>query len=203
MALPVRTASLSFEPVSLSVKEGDIIPVDILIYTGSDKAISTDVWVSYNPDYFMPAPSYESMVEKGSLFQRVDAKLISPGSLYMYGINESAVSAPANGKLATLFLQAKKTGQSEIRFQCKDVGTATSQIIKQDGALENIINCERTTSHTAQITISENSSVLGASTIQDGATSWIFIGLGISLGILATLLMVRYRRLQKLLAEAE
>lgn len=203
MASTPRTASLSFDPVSTSVKEGDVIPVQILIYTGSENVMSTDVWISYNPDYFIPAPTKQSVIEAGTLFQKVNAKVISPGSLYVFGINESASSTPANGSLATFFLQAVKSGSSEIRFQCNESGTLTSQIIKQNESLDNIINCGRTTSHTAQIAIKANSSVLGASTASQSLNSWLFVGFGMVLGMMVALLIIRYRRLQKLLAETE
>ena len=192
-----NTASFSFDPIVITAEQGDILTVDILMYSGTDPVVSSDVWVSYNPDFLTPITEGDYDMKPGNFFQITDVKIFSPGKIYLYAINQSpTASDTTNGRLASVSFKAQKKGTTELRFDCMPFQKQTSQIIRQDPEFTNIINCASTRSHTSVITIDQGG-VLGASTQNSNQT--IYIGLAILFALLVGLLLLRYTRLSKTL----
>lgn len=193
-----QTASFSFEPVNITASAGDVIPVDIMIYSGSNPVISTDIYISYDPSLLSIASPQNPEIKKGELFQSVDAKVIQPGNLYVYAINPSAdLKQVTNGKVATIYFQAQKAGQIDLRFECVPFMTQTSQIIRNDEDLTNIINCTSTRSHTSSVLIHDRTEVLGVSVGQNIQSNWGYVVVSLLMIILTAILFMRYRKLMK------
>jgi len=188
-------SSFSFDPISATVTEGGTLTVDVLMYSGSDPIISTDVWISYNPEILTPITEGEQAVIGGDFFQITDAKIVSPGKMYLYAINQSPANVnTTNGKLASIRFKARKTGTTELHFDCIPFHKQTSQIIKYDAELSNVINCRATRAHSSSVVVkSEN--VLGASTQNSYQTGYIV--LAILLVVFTGVLYLRYKRLGK------
>ncbi len=190
------TASFSFEPVNITASKDDLIPVDVLIYSGTDPVISVDTWISYDPSVLSIASPESPEIKKGEMFENVSAKVISPGNLYVYAINQSpSLKQVTNGKIATIYFKAQKSGQTELRFDCIPFNTQTSQIIKNDEELSNIINCTTTRAHTATVTINNQSNVLGISASNAMQPRWGYVIVSVLLLILTVVLFMRYRKL--------
>lgn len=193
-----QIASFSFEPVVKTVSQGDVVAVDVMMYSGDTPVISSDVWISYNPELLSIQNPQSPDIEKGSLFQNVNARTIAPGSIYLYGIQNSKTStSAANGKIATIYFKAEKSGQALLRFECVPFSKQTSQIIESNAELTNIINCESTRSHTSTVTITSDNSVLGASTSRMGISLVSMLVVGGILAILIGLFVYRYRKLAR------
>ncbi|QQS44592.1 hypothetical protein IPM65_03260 [Candidatus Roizmanbacteria bacterium] len=189
-------ASFSFEPVNISASAGDIIPVDVMIYSGADPVISTDIYISYDPSILSIASPQNPELKKGELFQSVDAKVIQPGSLYIYAINPSAdLKQVTNGKIATIYFQAQKEGSTELRFDCVPFMSQTSQIIRNDEELSNIINCTSTRSHSTSVVINDRQEVLGVSVGNGVQPTWGYVIVSLLMIILTAVLFMRYRKL--------
>lgn len=188
------TASLSFETTSQPVVLGQNVDLNVNIFTDQEAVISTDIWIQYNPELLQPI-----LPAKGSnLFESTEAKILEPGRIYIYGLRRDTLTAgPANGKIATLTFKALKNGNASFAFICNERGSVQSQIIKNDPQLENIINCERTTSHTATIVVGE-SQVLGAS---DKAAFPFNMWYLTALVAVLTFTMILYIRTKKLAKE--
>src|SRR5690606_36339967 len=86
------------------------------------------------------------------------AKIIAPGKLYIYGIQENKSEAqPARGAVAFIFFKALQKGNTQFSFNCENNTQPTSQIITLNSNLENIINCDVTSTHTVSISITDSS----------------------------------------------
>lgn len=194
-------ASFSFDPITTTAKEGDTLTVDILMYSGSDPVISSDVWISYNPEILTPITEGSMDVQGGDFFQITEAKIVSPGKIYLYAINQSSSKADiANGKLASLSFKAQKAGTTDLHFECIPFQKQTSQIIRYDPELTNVINCTTTRAHTSTITVGAGN-VLGAST-QVSYQTW-YVGLAALFAVFVGVLFLRYRRLENKLKTTE
>lgn len=190
-----NTASFSFQPVSQSVTAGDVFPVDVLMYTGSESVVSSDVWISYDPKMVTPVIEGKDGIVGGEFFAVTEAKIISPGNLYIFALNTvQGASAEANGKLATIQFRAETSGTTELSFACIPFQKKTSQIIRKDASLTNIINCTSTRTHTSELTI-EPGNVLGASTTV--YTPMLPMSLIIMGAFFFGILYFRYKRLAK------
>lgn len=195
-------ASLSFEPTQVNVQAGEIIPVDINMFSGESSIISSDIWISYDPSRVtVNTSSGTPTFEKGPLFENVQAKIISPGSLYLYAINGKSTEKNATGKVATVYFTATKGGQTDLRFECVPFGDKTSQIIENSTELNNVINCNLTRAHTTSINIDSQNNVLGATTSSSFVSPLLYLGVGLLIVSLAGILMYRYRQLSKQLSE--
>jgi hypothetical protein len=196
-AFPVfaEPASISFDPIEIQSKTNEIITVDVNIYTADTPVASTDVWVRYDPRYLEPLVD---TTKKGNLFNTIDTKIVSPGNLYVYGVQQdTSQSESKKGKLATLSFKALSSGQTQLSFECVPFKKQTSQIIKADSQLTNIISCPATVTHTAQVTISADSSVLGENTRMNSIMR-IASGTGaIIIALLTGYLFMKYQRLRK------
>lgn len=192
----VNSASFSFYPISVTAQAGETITVDVLMYSGSDPVISSDAWISYNPEILTPITEGSMYVKGGDFFQITDAKILSPGKMYLYAINQSPSAANiANGKLASISFMAREAGSTDLRFDCVPFQKQTSQIIRYDPELSNIINCTTTRAHTASITITEAGNVLGTTT-QNAYQTW-YIALAILFVLFTGVLFLRYKRLAR------
>lgn len=196
LASPVHAvpASLSFEPATIQIKEGQTARFNINIYTDNDPVASTDVMITYDPTYLEPVLNG---TVNGSIFQKVGTKLITQGKLYIYGIQENPDDAtPAQGTISTISFKALKSGSSQLMFDCNPTNEITSQIIKNNADLDNIINCTSTISHTAQITISSGN-VLGTYTETYAKLNAYTAIFGILIAVFTFFVFLKYQKLRK------
>ena len=152
-------ASLSFEASQNTVLVGESVDLAINIYSNQEPVAATDVWISYNPSLFQPIlPAQNSR-----LFEAMEAKIVAPGKLYIYGLRRNASETEtANGNIATITFKALQEGAATFKFECLSGVENSSQIIKNNPQLTNIINCERTQAHSQIISIADTQ-ILGAS----------------------------------------
>lgn len=185
-------ASLSFDPSDINVKKGQEIKVNINMFTGNEAVASTDVLINYDTSLLEPVTN---ATKNGSIFQTVDSKVIAPGKLYVYGVDENKNEfASAQGTIATVTFKAIASGATQLSFDCNPVVKNTSQIIKGNNTFENIISCTSTIAHTSTISITDGN-VLGAYT--DGNLNTYTAIFGILVAVFTFLLFLRYQRLQK------
>lgn len=152
-------STLSFEPVTQSAQAGQEITIDINIHSDNQEIASSDIWLQY-PTRLLEFKKSET--KPGSLFTSVDAKVMDD-FIYLYGIQTNPLATkPTNGTIATLTFMTKTAGNAEFRFICDPSTSMSSQIIRNDAAFTNIINCELTQAHTAAVAINDGS-VLGVS----------------------------------------
>ena len=191
-------ASFSFAPVNITASAGDIIPVDVMIYSGSDPVISTDIYISYDPSILSIATPQNPELKKGELFQSVDAKVIQPGNLYIYAINPSAdLKQITNGKIATIYFQAQTSGTTDLRFECVPFMNQTSQIIRNDEDLTNVINCTTTRAHSTSVVVQDKTDVLGVSVTNNMQSKLGYVVISLLMLVLTAVLFMRYRKLMK------
>ncbi|MDA1316543.1 MAG: cohesin domain-containing protein [bacterium] len=186
-------ASLSLGPTSISASQGDQIPVDLLIYSGNNKTISTDAYITYDPQIL----EITTQIDGGDLFQSVGVKQITPGKAYVYGINlDLAQAKPMEGNVARIYFQAISSGTTKLQIDCVPFSEKTSQIVSQKEELTNIIHCDSTRTHTSTVTISGDN-VLGTSTENMfGLYKW-HISAAVLVAVLTATLYIRYRNLTK------
>ena len=190
-------ASFSFNPVSVSTTQGELVPVDILIHSDNKSVISADVWIKFDPNILELADDQSNVVTNGDLFQITDVKTITPGTVYLYALNQSKTSqTPANGKIATIILRAKSSGNTLLQFHCVPFDEKTSQIIEFDAKLTNIIDCNSTRNHTTEIVISKDAQVLGASTTRSVSLKG-YITLVVLILVLISVFIWRYQKISK------
>ncbi len=191
------TASLSFEPTQITVTPNNTFEVIVNIFTDTQSAISTDAWIHYDPSFIQPILP----VKTPGLFETTEAKIISPGTLYVYGLHRDPMTAgPANGTIATLTFKSLKEGSTKLLFECPSYGEPRSQIIKNSENLENIINCERTTGHTSTISIS-NPQVLGAADVMGSSLHMWYLTIAVAVLTLTTILYIRFKNANRHLTQ--
>jgi hypothetical protein len=126
-------ATLSFDPIDIKAHEGETIEVKVNIFTGAEKAAASDVYINYNPAYLEALPDKTKI---GNLFSQVDAKLINPGRLYLYAIEDDRSKVRAElGTVATVYFKALTPAQTELSFSCNPFSGLSSQIIRGDDTL--------------------------------------------------------------------
>lgn len=196
MSSPVQgaPASLSFDPSETSVKVGQAVKLNVNMYTDNASVASVDVMINYDKGFFEPV--LDATVN-GSTFQKVDTKIIKPGTIYLYGIQEDKESTqPVQGHIASVTFKALKEGTTQITFGCDPVKNTTSQIIKSNEELENIISCTSTLSHTANITI-DKGSVLGTYADTYTNVSPLTAIFGILVAVFTFFVFLKYQKLKK------
>lgn len=182
-------ASLSFDPIGQTAKTGQTVSVAVNIFTNNQSVASTDVLIKYDPSVVQPVTSG---LVKGSLFETVEAKIISPGTMYLYGVRKNPGEGTSLlGTVATIKFNALREGKTDLRFDCSQYKKQSSTIIMSDKALTNIISCESTIAHTAQITV-RGGAILGVAT-NSLPISPIFLGFGAVVFVLTCFLYYRYK----------
>jgi len=182
-------ASLSFNPVSQIIITGQTVSVAVNIFTNNQAVASTDVWIKYDPAVVQPVTN---SIIKGSLFEKVEAKIVSPGKLYLYGVRKNPVASTALiGTVATIKFKALREGKTDLSFECSLFKKQSSTIILSDRSLANIISCESTITHSAQITV-RGGSILGVNT-SHSPISPLYLAVGAVVFIITCVLYYRYR----------
>ncbi len=182
-------ASLSFDPSDQITRTGQSVSVDINIFTNNQSVTSTDVWIKYDPSIVQ---FITGGTVKGSLFETVESKIVSPGRLYIYGVRKNPnASTPLLGTVAKVKFKALRDGKTDLKFECSALKKQSSTIIMSDRSLTNIISCESTIAHTAQITV-KGGAILGAKS-NDLPISPISLAFGAVILGLTGLLYYRYR----------
>jgi|GEM_PF-1823038 len=191
-----QPSTLSFEPAIQTVSTGDTVAVAIQVSGRDTPIVSADVWIRFDPSLLTVASPESQNVKKGPLFEHVDAKLISPGSLYVYAINSTNTPrSNIEGTVATVEFKALKSGRAEIRFDCSPAEKQTSQLITTDSTLSNVIDCTATKTHTSTVTIGSSQNVLGAATSRSPGFSMITAAFAGILLFTTLFLIYRYKHL--------
>ena len=186
-------ASLSFDPIDIQTTTGKTIDVTVNIFTGRQAVASTDVWLTYDPSILQPIIN---TVKTGSLFDTIELKVIEPGKLYIYGIQENPRQVePVQGTLAIIQFNTLKAGSSHLAFVCDSAQKSSSQIIASDENLSNVISCPATMAHSTLVTIYDNN-ILGVSTGNNLITRLSYI-LGVIVIIFSIVLLIRYQQLRR------
>lgn len=172
-----NNTSFSFSNQNISVSSGEIFTVDVMMYSSEKPIVSFDAYLLYDPNIL--SPKNLSDLGQGSLFNDIGAKIISPGKIYLYGINDATIKEESIGKIATLNFEAIQTGSTRISFDCDELSKESYAVIVDDENLSNVINCTATNTHSLPVMVKEanGSSVLGADTsYKDVNYSLILIG---------------------------
>lgn len=187
--------TLSLYPVSLTAKSGDIVAVDLILSSHDNPIVSVDSFISYDASMLAVVNPASPDVNKSALFESVGAKVSEPGTLYVYAINSKGATAQS-GKIATFYLQAQKTGITELKILCSQVDKS-SQIIGNDKEFSNIIDCKKTSFHTATVNIGTGDNVLGASDRVMTPSVMVLIGVTLIGVAVFTMLVFKYKNLIK------
>lgn len=187
-------ASLSLDPTTVSVKKGETFKVAVNMFSGDQPVASTDIMINYDKLLLEPLPD---ATENGKIFNTIDAKVIVPGKLYVYGIKENRNQAqPALDTVATVSFKALKPGNATLSFDCNQRTKNTSKIIENNSELSDIISCNATVTHTTLVSISDGA-VLGVYTnIFSGINGFTAI-FGVIVATATFFLFIRYQRLRK------
>lgn len=187
-------ASLSFNPTDIKTKKGQEFQIQVNMFSGNEAVASTDVMINY--DHTLLTPVTEK-TQNGSIFQTVEAKILMPGKLYVYGFTEHKNEfSSAQGTVATISFKALQNGQTNITFDCNPQIKNTSQIIAANSSFENIISCIATGAHTSQVTVHDGN-VLGTYTDTYGQLHTYTAIFGILVAVFTFFIFTRYQRLQK------
>jgi hypothetical protein len=186
-------ASLSLEPVDIQTKQDQTFEVRVNMFTGDEAIASTDIMINYDKNLVEPLPQN---IKNGDIFKKTEAKVILPGKLYLFGIQEDKnLFQPAQGTVAIINFKALKPGIAKLSFDCNPTVKNTSQIIKSNTELENIINCTSTITHTSQVSIHEGN-VLGTST-QNFPINPYTILLGTLVASFSFIIFLKYQNMRK------
>ncbi len=187
-------ASLSFDPIELTVKKGETFKINVNMFSADQSVASSDIMINYDKILLEPVPD---SIENGDVFNTIETKVIAPGKLYVYGIEENKNQAQsAQGTVAVVSFKALKTGIATLSFDCNQRNRNTSKIIKNDSQLEDIISCNATVSHVAEIAITDGT-VLGTYTdIFSNIKGYTAI-LGALVAVFTFFVFIRYQRLRK------
>ncbi len=187
-------ATLSFDPSDIKIKNGQEIQVNINMFTGNEAVASTDIMINYDKSLLEPIPN---STKNGTIFQTIDTKIISPGKLYIYGVQENKNEfVKAQGTVATVSFKTLKAGTTQLSFDCNPVIKNTSQIIKGSDSFQNIISCPSTIAHISSISIAEGT-VLGAYADTYGKLNTYTAIFGILVAVFTFFVFLKYQRLKK------
>ncbi len=187
-------ASLSFEPVAVTAKQGQEVEVNVNLFTGNESIASTDIMILYDKGLLEPVTD---KTVNGDIFNAVESKVIVPGKLYLYGMETNQqLTQPAQGTVATITFKALQTGSTQLSFHCDPTVKNTSQIIKSNSDFENIISCTATTTHTINITVDEGS-VLGAYSDTYGSIHTFTTIFGVLVAVFTLFIVIRFNRVSR------
>lgn len=155
----MNNPSLSFNPVIVRAKSGDIVAVDLILNNDGSPVASIDAFISFDENILSLTNLNNPEIKKTDLFASVGAKRSEPGLLYVYAINTNN-AVEKSGSVATLYFQAQKTGTTELKIRCT-TSNESSKVIKKDPEFPNIIECQKTNSQTSSISVVSGDNVLG------------------------------------------
>lgn len=151
------SSTIFLDPAQINVKVGGTFELVVGMNAKQEAVASTDIIVQYDETKISPI----LRTKPGDIFPIVQAKILYPGRLYIYGLQQDPSSSTlGQGVVGTVTFQTIKSGQTELRVECD--GNKNSTHIVRSRDLADIVDCASTKNHTSTVTI-ENSSVLGTS----------------------------------------
>src|SRR3989338_1676337 len=123
-----------------TLKKSFVVGVDI--DPGSNQILSTDIRINYDPDYLDIVG-----IDEGNYFPSLPRKVwdSTKGIIYIAGIVEKPKDyKTGSGTVATIRVNARKTGTTKLTIICKPNETAQDSNITKDSVnAEDIINCSK------------------------------------------------------------
>lgn len=149
----VRGAQLSLIPNKTSYKKGDIVVIDVKLFTGSYVTDSTDLVVRYNPSFLQA--SGKDFAQVGSIYSEYPAVQIDEknGMIGISGITlPGKKSFSGTGSFVKFNFKALKDGQTPITIEYQPESTADSNVVLTGSTrdvLASVTNADITISPTA------------------------------------------------------
>ncbi len=145
--------NLLFDTTSKTVQMDATLEVPINIHTDTGTAvIGTDIWITVDESYL----DVQS-INPGSYFPTVTGQRTTVGKIYIAGILEDTTSTvTGDGNIATVLFTPKKTGTTQITFDCQgNTVSDTSKININFSNPQNVIDCSSTKSNVLTVTIGQ------------------------------------------------
>ena len=145
--------NLSYDGANKSVTMEETLSVPINIQTDDGtQVIGADVWLLVD-ESFIDVQS----IEPGEYFPTVTGQKTSTGKIYIAGILEDTTSASTgDGTIATVLFTPKKTGTTQIRFDCRGNNVSdTSKININFQNPQNVIDCSSTVNNVLTVNITQ------------------------------------------------
>ena len=140
-----------FDSTSKNLQMGETLEVPVNIHTDSGtEVIGADIWMTIDESYL----DVQS-INQGSYFPTVTGQKTSTGKIYIAGILEDTTTTKTgDGTIATVLFTPKKTGTTEIKFDCRgnDVSD-TSKININFTNPQNVIDCSSTAANILTINV--------------------------------------------------
>jgi hypothetical protein len=140
-----------FDATSKNLQMGETLEVPVNIHTDSGtEVIGADIWMTIDESYL----DVQS-INQGSYFPTVTGQKTSTGKIYIAGILEDTTTTKTgDGTIATVLFTPKKTGTTEIKFDCRgnDVSD-TSKININFTNPQNVIDCSSTAANILTINV--------------------------------------------------
>jgi hypothetical protein len=164
----IRGAQLSLVPDKTSYKKGEIVEIDVKLFTGSYDTTSTDLVAKYDPTYLQV--SGKDFAQVGEIYSEFPAVQIDEknGLVGLSGFtlpNKNTFTGV--GTFAKLRFKALKDGQTQVVIDYQPKLTSDSNVILSgttEDILDSVIN--------ADISISETNSGENISTNGQGCESF-------------------------------
>ena len=142
-----------FDATSKNVQMGNTLEVPINIHTDTGtEVIGVDIWLTIDEAYL----DVQS-INQGSYFPTVTGQKTSTGKIYIAGLLEDTTTTKTgDGNIATILFTPKKTGTTEIRFDCQGNNVSdTSKININFTNPQNVIDCSSTASNVLSVNVSQ------------------------------------------------
>lgn len=158
----MRSAQFSLVANKSSYKKGEIVEIDVRLFTGGYTTDSSDLVVKYDPAYL--SASGEDFAVNGEIYSEYPAVQVD-GQNGLIGI--SGITLPGQnsfsgtGSFAKLNFKALKDGQTAVTVDYQPASTADSNVVLS-GSTQDILGAVVN----ADITISDSAPVEAASNVQ-------------------------------------
>lgn len=160
-------SNFQFDSTTKSVKMGESLEVPVRISTDADSAVSSaDLWMLFDTSMF----DITNVADEGGFFADTTNQLVG-SKLYVSGFFEDATTTNSGeGLFATVYLTPKKTGTSNLTFDCRGNDFAdTSKINVNPQNPQNIIDCSSTQNAKLTITVTDDSGATEATPTPEAA----------------------------------
>lgn len=128
-AKAVTKSQISIVSVKKEYKVGDLVPVSILVETGSHKTIGTDVILHYDSNLLEATSS--SVIKKGTIYQDFPALGLDPKTsiVTVSGINTADRVFQGLGLLATINFIARAPGLASVTVDFTPNSTTDTNVV--------------------------------------------------------------------------
>lgn len=144
--------NFAFDTTSKSVSVDGTLEVPVNINTDDGvHVIGADIWMTVDESYLEV-----QSINPGSFFPTVTGQRLPGGKIYMAGILEDTTSTlTGDGNVGTILFTPKKTGTTQIRFDCQGNNVSdTSKININFANPQNVIDCSSTSANVLSVTVS-------------------------------------------------